>query len=164
MAAAGDADLAYGAAYPAELLDALDAPATRAAPGAVPEGAEPLAAPESLGLDAWALVWGNRLPDASVDRLVSLVVGDSYRTVDQGGQVCVVATFGTAGEAGTTDVMAALARWSLAAPSESGASVTQTGPTLVELVTCDPGPTVAQPLDATVVDDVLARQIARLGS
>jgi hypothetical protein len=158
----GEVDLSYGDVYPDEVLTAT-APTARLAPaGGAAEAGEPLADRRALGNDAWSLVWANRLPAATVDRLGSQIVADSYQPVERARGLCVVATFRTASGADTAGVLAALSTWAGSAPAEAAVVVGTSAPDVVELSTCDPSAGVQQAVDATAVTDVISRQISRL--
>jgi hypothetical protein len=112
----GTGVLAFGDVYPDLLLDATSSQPARAIGGLPPADADSLADPIALGDEAWSLVWSNRLPAATVDRLSSLIVADAYRPVQRADKVCVIADFQTTSVETTSDVVAAVSRWALAAP------------------------------------------------
>ena len=157
-----DNEVAYGDPYPDEMLDAGTARRSSAGAVPLPADAEWLAVPVALGSDAWSLVWDNRLPSGAVDRLATLVIADSYRPLSQSGTTCFVASFATTSQAASAEVVTLLTRWALAAPAEASAVVTQSSPTQVQLTSCDPGAGAEQPIDPTVVDAALNRQLARV--
>jgi hypothetical protein len=154
--------MTIGSAYPLGLGDVLsDAPATTTS-GLLQPGELSLAEPRALGTDDWSLVWGTRLPQSTVDRLVELVVADSYRPVDRGGVVCVVGVFQTQDEPTGTAVLAAMSTWAANSPVGSQALATSLGPNRVQIEACDPGVDGGLAANPGVVDALLDRQQNRL--
>jgi hypothetical protein len=162
LAATADGSLVFGDPYPDEVLDAtaVDAPRLLASP--VPPGAQSTGDPVAWGPDNWAVVLGNRLPASDVDRLVSLVVADSYRPIERSATPCFVAQFQVAGEAAATELLAGLTRWTVGAPPEAVATAAPLTPDTIELIACDPGEGVELPLDRAVVDSALGRLAAAI--
>jgi hypothetical protein len=153
--------LQLGDPYPAAILGLLsDAPVSTAS-GLLQPGDRSLADPEALGVDDWSLVWGARLPAATVDELADIVVADSYRPIDRSGTVCFTGVFQTASEAGATTLFDALSQWASAAPPSSQALATVLGPTRVQLEACDPGTDAVAPDPSSAVA-LVGRQIERL--
>jgi hypothetical protein len=124
-------------------------------------GERALGEPGSLGTDDWSLVWGARLPAATVDQLVPLVIADSYQAIDRSGTTCVSGVF----EAGNPDqaavLLAAMTTWVTNAPMGS-ASTTALSDTRIQLIACDPGAAdaVTAPVDAAAA--LVDRQLVRL--
>jgi hypothetical protein len=153
----------YGDAYPDDVLDLLTVDATRASFGLLPNEAQSLAPPTALGDDGWRLVWQNRLPPATVDRLDTIVLADVYQPVMLGTAACFFAVFEAANDLDGAELLAAMTTWVGAAPVEAQAIATPVSPTRVEVQACDPGTTVDQPVDAAGVTTLVERQLARLG-
>lgn len=136
-----------------------DAPAATDA-GPLQVGENSLRDPVALGVDDWSLVWAARLPTSTVDQLVGLVVADSYRPIDRAGVTCVSGVFQSASAEASAIVLSAMTAWVAAAPVESQAVASPLSETRVQLVTCDPGNTVAAPVTDAAAQ-LLARQLAR---
>ena len=110
----------------------------------------------------WSLVWGARLPQPTVDQLVSIVVADSYRAIDRGGLICAIAAFQTANATDTATVLAAMQTWAAAGPPTAQAAVAQLSDTRIQLSTCDPGAEAASVPQPGDVDALINRQLTRL--
>ncbi len=147
-----------------ELGAALDDLAVSTAAGTLQPGDRSLAPPISLGNDDWSLVWGARLPEASVDHLVDVVVADSYRTIDRAGVICVVGVFETAVPSDAAFVLSRMQSWVAGGPADSQASATAVGDTRVQFSSCDPGAEAATPPIAGAADALVNRQLERLTS
>ncbi len=145
----------------AAILD--DAPRPAEA-GALQVGERSLAEPIALGNDDWSLVWGTRLPAETVGQLTTIIRGDSYRAIDRNGVTCVVGAFETATAPEADIVLAAATAWVGASPLESQATATRLSETRVQLVTCDPGATVAPAPNPQAVVALIDRQLARLAA
>jgi hypothetical protein len=154
----------FGEDYPEAIYGVLDDRPIATASGILREDDVPLGEPVAWGVDDWTLVWGARLPAATVDRLTGAVIADSYRTVERGGATCFVSLFQTASESDTSVVLAALLRWTSEAPAASQAAAAAIEVTLVQLEACDPGTDALSVPDPVTVDALLARQLARLTS
>jgi hypothetical protein len=152
----------FGSAYPDDVGARLDDGARPTASGALQVGDASLAPPTALGVDDWSLVWGSRLPQATVDQLATIVVADSFRPIDRGGLTCVIAVFETANPTDAGSVLAAMQAWTAAAPAGSQASVVQLAETRVQLSACDPGAEAATVPQQGDVDAVINRQLTRL--
>jgi hypothetical protein len=164
IAAAGldPAAITFQAALSDELGAALDDMAVSTGAGTLQPGDRALAPPVALGNDDWSLVWGARLPAPSVDRLVDVVIADSYRTIDRTGVICVVGVFETASAADAAFVLSRMEAWATGGPAQSQAVVTAGGDTRVQVVSCDPGPeAAAQPIPGAA-DALVNRQLERL--
>ena len=153
----------YGDDYPDDVLDLLAVDAVRASFGLLPNEAQSLAPPTALGAEGWRLVWQNRLPPSTVDRLTSIMTADVYQPVMLGTSACFSAVFETANDLDGAELLAAMTTWVGAAPVEAQAIATPVSPTRVEVQACDPGTSVDQPVDAAGVATVIDRQLARLG-
>lgn len=153
----------YGMPFPETLVGAFDDTPSRAAPPVLREGDIPADPPVALGVDDWGLVWGAKLPASSVDRMTEVLTRDVYRTFTRGTASCFVAVFETDTEPRGALLLSALIGWSSSAPAKAQAVATQLSPTSVQLEACDPGADAPVP-DASSVDGVIARQIARLSS
>ncbi len=138
-----------------------DGPVQAAAATPLPED-RPLADPMAMGIDDWSLVWGSRLPGATVERLAAVVTSDSYQPITRGGPTCFLAVFETASEANGTTVFNAMQLWAQGGSIESSAVATQLGPRRIQLESCDPGPTAVIAPDAATVDRLIDVQIDRL--
>jgi hypothetical protein len=165
LLAAADIDPAsvtFDTPYPETLADALDDRPLPTASGALLDGDSSLATPAALGTDDWSLVWGARLPQSTVDRLVAVVAGDSYRPIDRAGVTCVVAVFESTSPTDAQYVLASMQAWVAAAPPASQAVTTLVSDTRVQLVTCDPGAEASTAPQPGVVDGLINRQLRRL--
>jgi hypothetical protein len=151
-----------GDPYPAGIATVLDDDPTSAPAALMQPGDVSLTTPRPLGTDDWSLVWGARLPAATVDLLVDRVNADSYRTVTRGASTCFIAVFETADEAAGNTVFASLLTWAANAPVASGAVATSVGPTRVQLEACDPGVEASPLPNAGVVESLIERQEQRL--
>jgi hypothetical protein len=165
LLAAADVDPAsvtFDTPYPETLADGLDDRPVPTASGALLDGDSSLATPAALGTDDWSLVWGARLPESNVDRLVAVVAGDSYRPIDRAGVTCVVGVFETTSPTDAQYVLSSMQAWVAAAPAASQAVATLVSDTRVQLVTCDPGPEASTAPQPGVVDALINRQLRRL--
>jgi hypothetical protein len=151
-----------GAPLPEGMADALDDDARPAASGALQVGDRSLAPPIAIGVDDWSLVWGSRLPQATVDHLVTIVVADSFRPIDRGGLTCAIGVFETANATDATTVLAAMQTWTAATPAGAQASATPLSETRIQLSSCDPGAENASAPQASSVDALINRQLTRL--
>jgi hypothetical protein len=115
-------------------------------------------------VDDWSLVWGSRLPQTTVDQLVSIVVADSYRPIDRGGLICAVAVFETTNPTDTATVLAAMQTWAAAGPPNAQSTVAQLSDTRVQFSSCDPGADAATVPQPGNVDALINRQLTRLAS
>jgi hypothetical protein len=164
VAAAGPeaATWSYGGTYPDDVLTATDVRHALAVAGPPPDGTESLAEPVSLGIDNWSLIWRNRLPERTVERLATLVTADAYRPVQRGSTQCFVGTFETGSETATADLLGSLSLWVSNGPVGAGATATLVAPTQIELFSCDPGVEAGYVVDPSAVTAILATQVARL--
>jgi hypothetical protein len=153
----------FGMPFPETLVDALDDTPSRAVPPVLREGDIAADPPVALGVDDWGLVWGAKLPASSVDRMTEVLQRDVYRTFTRGTASCFVAVFETDTQPRGSLLLSALVGWSSNSPAQAQAVATQLTPTSVQLEACDPGIEAPVP-DASSVDGVIARQIARLSS
>jgi hypothetical protein len=153
----------YGDRYPDNVLDLLAVDADRAAFGLLPNEAQSLAPATALGADGWRLIWQNRLPPSTVDRITSIMAADVYQPVMLGTSSCFFAVFETANDLDGAELLAAMTTWVGEAPVEAQAIATPVSPTRVEVQACDPGTSVDQPVDAAGVTTLVERQLARLG-
>ena len=156
------ATLQTGAAYPDAIYGAFGDSPNKAGSAPLREDEQPLADAVALGVDDWSLVWGSRLPAASVDRSASIVTSDSYQPVSRNGTTCFVAVFQTSTDANGAALFASMRLWAQRAPAASQALATQLAPEQVQLEACDPGVGVSIMPDPAVVDGVIAQQIDRL--
>jgi hypothetical protein len=154
--------LQYGGPYPDQLAGILAENSGSTAGGVLLPGDVPLADRVGLGNDDWSLAWSSRLSAPSVERLVNVVVADSYRPLDRGGRTCFVAVFRVASESDNGLVLAAMRNWVASSPSAAQAATSLLTPTLVQLAACDPGPEAATTLDQPSVAALLVRQVVRL--
>jgi hypothetical protein len=163
VAAAGvdRATLVPGGPFPSSITTALDDRVVEAAAGLLEPGDTALADPVALGTDDWSLVWGVRLPEITVDTLLTQVVADSYRPIDRGGTVCFIAVFETPDELTGGAVLAAMQSWAVSSPVSAQAVATSLGATRVQLQACDPGVVESAP-NIGVVDALIDRQQLRL--
>ncbi len=155
-------ELTLGGPYPDGVTNALDDEPNTAASALIQPGEVSVAPPMALGTDDWSLVWGARLPETTVDALVAQVVADSYRPVDRGGTVCVIAVFQTADDASGSSVFTSMLAWTAGAPPASQAVATQLSSTRVQLEVCDPGVDGGSAPNIGVVDALIDRQQLRL--
>jgi hypothetical protein len=164
LAAAGvdPASVRFDTPYPDNLGAALDDGAHLTPSGALEVGDRSLAAPVALGNDDWSLVWGSRLPQATVDQLASIVVADSFRPIDRGGLICAVAVFETTNPTDAASVLAAMQTWVAGSPAGAQSTVAQLSDTRVQLSTCDPGADAAGVPQPGDVDALINRQLTRL--
>lgn len=139
----------------------LDDRAVLASAAPLQVGERSLGEPVSLGIDDWSLVWGARLPAATVDQLVPLVIADSYQAIDRSGTTCVSGVF----EAGNPDqaavLLSAMTTWVTGAPVGS-ASTTALSETRVQLIACDPGAAAAVTAPIEAASALVDRQLVRL--
>jgi hypothetical protein len=156
------ASLSLGDQYPATIGDVLDDGASRAVGALLKPIEQPLGDPVALGVDDWSLVWGAYLRAPTVDRLVDLVVADSFRPIERAGTTCFLGVFETDDEADGAQVLSSMSEWVAAAPDGAQAAASQLGPTRVQLEACDPGPSATGATEMGVVDALLTRQVVRL--
>jgi hypothetical protein len=156
------ATVRFGTPLPDNLGASIDDAGSVTSSGALQVGDRSLGAPVALGVDDWSLVWGARLPQPTVDQLVSIVVADSYRAIDRGGLICAVAAFQTANPTDTATVLAAMQTWAAAGPPTAQAAVAQLSDTRIQLSTCDPGAEAASVPQPGDVDALINRQLTRL--
>jgi hypothetical protein len=152
----------FGAPYPDNVGAALDDHANPTASGALQVGDRSLAPAVALGVDDWSLVWGSRLPQATVDQLASIVVADSFRPIDRAGLTCAISVFETANPTDAATVLAAMQTWAAASPAAAQATATQLADTRIQLSSCDPGADAATSALPGDVDAVINRQLTRL--
>jgi hypothetical protein len=159
---ADPASFTFANPLPAEIPPGFDDSPVTTTAGLLEAGDRPLADPVSIGVDDWSLVWGDRLPVDTVDRLTTAVTADSYRAFDRGGTTCVAGVFEST-EADAGFVLSAIATWAQSAPAESTATVSSLSPTLAQLIACDPGiqDGAAGPQTAAVAA-LIQRQLERL--
>jgi hypothetical protein len=151
-----------GGTHPDAIAEILDDNPQSTTSDILRPGDVSLANPTALGNDDWSLVWGARLPEPTVARLVQQVTADSYRPIDRGGNVCFAAVFQTSSADNGGAVFAAMLTWAASAPVASQATATSLGPTRVQLEACDPGAGAGAQANAGVVDALIDRQQARL--
>jgi hypothetical protein len=154
----------FESGYPDTVGDALDDAPRLTAGGALQVGDRTLDSPTALGVDDWSLVWGAHLPEATVDQLTSVVVGDSYRPIDRAGALCAVGVFEADSAADAAYVLSAMQTWAAAAPPAAQATTTPVNDTRVQLTACDPGAEASTPPQAGAVDTLINRQLVRLAS
>jgi hypothetical protein len=140
----------------------FDDAAAIAEPAPVQLGERPLGEPVPIGVDDWSLVWGSRLPEATVAQLVPIVIADSYHPVDRSGTTCVSGVFETRGPDDAAVLLAAMTDWVGASPAGAQATVTSLSETRVQLIACDPGPDVAVATSSRSVSALIDRQLVRL--
>lgn len=162
-AAGADPDTATFATDVSGVLGTVlgDAPVI-AEPAPVQLGERPLAEPVPLGVDDWSLVWGSRLPEATVARIVPLVAADSYHPIDRSGTTCVSGVFETRSPEDAGVLLAAMTEWVAASPAGAQATTTTLSDTRVQLVACDPGPDMAVSTSSQAVTSLIDRQLVRL--
>jgi hypothetical protein len=158
------ASVRFGTSLPDDLAAVLDDGAQVTSSGALQVGDRSLAPPGALGVDDWSLVWGSRLPQTTVDQLVSIVVADSYRPIDRGGLICAVAVFETTNPTDTATVLAAMQTWAAAGPPNAQSTMAQLSDTRVQFSSCDPGADAATVPQPGNVDALINRQLTRLAS
>ena len=119
-------------------------------------------APIAIGIDDWTLVWGARLPVATVDRLTRIVTGDSYQLFIRNQRVCFAGAFQTANATAAGSLFTAMQQWAATSAIGSQAIASQLGLTTVQIEACDPGPLATILPDPGAVGSLIDRQIARL--
>ncbi len=124
----------------------------------------PVSAPVALGIDDWTLVWGSRLPAATVDELARIVAGDSYQPIVRNGGVCFAGVFQTTNEVAGSSLFTAMQQWVASSAAGSQAAASQLDLNTVQIEACDPGPAASTIPDPGAVDSLIVRQILRLTS
>jgi hypothetical protein len=162
VASAPSSTLTYGGDHPDPVLMATDVSHNLATAAALPEGVETLGEPVALGLDNWAMIWTNRLPARTVERLQTLVSADSYQPVQRGDARCFVASMQATSETAAADLLGNMTQWVANGPPSAGATAILAEPTRIELFACDPGQDAGYVVDAAAVSAVVESQVARL--
>ena len=121
-----------------------------------------LAAPVSLGVDDWTLVWGARVPAETVDRLSTLLVGDSFQPFLREGAVCFAGVFQTGNETAGGSLFTAMQLWATGSAVGAQAVASQIDLNTVQIEACDPGAGTPTIPDPATIDSLITRQIARL--
>jgi hypothetical protein len=145
-----------------EVLGRVEAPATPAPAAQLGAGDVADGAPVAWGADRWYLALAAYLPPETAVGAADAIVADLVTPARRGDQACVYATFTPRDEAAAGVLQLSLAAWVLAAPPEAGAASSVLADGTQQLVSCDPGAVASVRPRPGGVDELLARQLARI--
>ncbi len=112
----------------------------------------------------WFLVLGSLLDGPTAFAASEAIVENSLTHASRGTTECVYATFSGGGVDETNVLRSALTTWSERAPVEFASAVSVLPDGSLQLSSCDPGPDVAAPLRAGVVDELIAYRSLELAT
>jgi hypothetical protein len=117
----------------------------------------------AIGADDWYLVFGAYLPADAAGAAADAIAADLWTPAVRGGRACVYGTFTAPTPEAGQILQFALASWVAGAPPEATAAAVVLPDGTQQLSTCDPGVTTTVVPRTGVANELVARQIARLG-